>query len=445
MRWVRVQTISVVSIVVTLILGIACVVTIVQGKMQFQALQDATEAYIACENDARQLQDASDFLTEQVRLATMTGAPEHITAYFDEAYGDRQREQAFSDLENRFQGTDAYNSLQAAMSESNELMQTEVYAMRLTCEANDLDPSEWPEIESVPIADEDSRASRDSLTSKARSLVFDAEYEVAKSSINDQADSCIAELTGITRSSQGRATAVFGDSYRKLVVFAVLFVVLTLAMCVLVRRAIVKPLLAFDESVKEGKLFPVRGAGELQMLAKSYNRVFEENEEAQMLIKHQAEHDALTGLLNRGSYDRMLKLYDDGKHDFALILADVDVFKTVNDTYGHAEGDLILKRVANLLQTTFRSIDHICRIGGDEFAVIMVEMTSDLRCTICEKIDFINEELAKPVDSMPKVSLSVGVACSDRENPGESIFKDADKALYRTKESGRCGCAIYGF
>ena len=88
----------------------------------------------------------------------------------------------------------------------------------------------------------------------------------------------------------------------------------------------------------------------------------------------------------------------------------------------------------------------MCRIGGDEFAIIMVEMTSDLQYTISDKIKAVNEELAMAEDGVPAVSLSlmgVGVAFADRENPGESIFKDADKALYRVKENGRNGCDFY--
>ena len=69
-------------------------------------------------------------------------------------------------------------------------------------------------------------------------------------------------------------------------------------------------------------------------------------------------------------------------------LADVDQFKSINDTFGHAVGDQVLKRVSSLLQVAFRSTDFVCRIGGDEFAVIMADVTSDLRYTIQEKIDF---------------------------------------------------------
>ena len=73
----------------------------------------------------------------------------------------------------------------------------------------------------------------------------------------------------------------------------------------------------------------------------------------------------MTGLLNRGTFDSILNLYVKDENNFALILIDVDTFKSINDTYGHAVGDVILKKVADLLTVTFRSIDHICRIGGD--------------------------------------------------------------------------------
>ncbi len=160
-------------------------------------------------------------------------------------------------------------------------------------------------------------------------------------------------------------------------------------------------------------------------------------------MKHQAEHDPLTGALNRGSFDRLLELSEKDGVDFALLLIDVDTFKSVNDTCGHAAGDAILKDVAEQLTTEFRSVDHICRIGGDEFAVIMVNMTSDLAYTIEEKISAINQHLSAPKDGLPAVSLSVGAAFTDRENPAPDLFKDADSALYYTKEHGRHGCNIY--
>lgn len=81
-------------------------------------------------------------------------------------------------------------------------------------------------------------------------------------------------------------------------------------------------------------------------MAETYNKVYLENQEAQMLIRHKAEHDPLTDLLNRGSFEKLLKLHEEGEAPFALIIADVDCFKSVNDTCGHAAGDETLKKVA---------------------------------------------------------------------------------------------------
>ena len=119
----------------------------------------------------------------------------------------------------------------------------------------------------------------------------------------------------------------------------------------------------------------------------------------------------------------------------------MDVFKEVNDTFGHGIGDQILRKVASVLKKQFRNIDY--RIGGDEFAVIMVNSASDKRCTIQKKIEEANEELSNPTDSLPAVSLSVGVAFSDRKNPNGSISNDADTALYYIKEHGRHNCGFY--
>ena len=96
-----------------------------------------------------------------------------------------------------------------------------------------------------------------------------------------------------------------------------------------------------------------------------------------------------------------------------------------------------MKKVSRLLKDAFRSIDYVCRIGGDEFAVVMVDVTSSLQYTVEDKITSINKELAKAEENLPAISLSVGVAFSDRENLGESIFKDADKALYYVKRNSR--------
>ena len=130
--------------------------------------------------------------------------------------------------------------------------------------------------------------------------------------------------------------------------------------------------------------------------------------------------------------------------NIALLIIDIDLFKQFNDLYGHDVGDRVLKKVASLLQHTFRSVDIICRYGGDEFVIIMTRVNSSMSGLVKNKIAHLNEILQHPDDGLPEASLSVGVAFSDRENPEGDIFKDADTALYWVKEAGRKDCRVYG-
>ena len=443
---IKIRKVSAWSIGITILLAVLFLVIAVQGGNEFQVVQDTTNKYILCERAAKNLQDASDYLTEQVRLYAMTGEQPYLDNYFKEVNETRRRDKAVKSLKRYFEGTDPFTSLQKAMDCSENLMNTEYYSMSLVLEAQGIDRETWPEeLQNVKLSSEDSLLTSSEKMKKAGQIVCDDAYQETRKEITDDVSTCMEQLIKITKNRQGRATTIFSDMYLKIEIGISILIALLLVISIMIRRLIVKPLISYNESIQRGEIFPVIGAEELQNLAETYNKVFKENKETQMLIRHQAEHDALTGVFNRGAFEKLLKVHENAKEQspFALILIDVDTFKSVNDTYGHAVGDEILKKVASLLRSAFRSIDFVCRIGGDEFSIIMVEMTTDLAYTIEEKIKAVNEELANPKSGLPAVSLSVGVAFTDRENPGDSLFKDADKALYYIKENGRNGCKIY--
>ncbi len=445
MKRIRIQRVSVASTVLTIVLAIACVVTFVFGYHQFNNLKDASQAYMECEDASDALLRAADYLAEQTRLAVITSDVAYAENYDNEVNVTQRRESAIATLKTRFDGTDAFNSLEAAIKRSYALEDTELRAMRLSLESAGSDPATWPEcVREFELTEAESALSAQDKYNRAIALITTDQYEGVYEEISDSVERCSSSLITQTENAQNHATDVFKDVYSKSEVIVAVFAVMTLASCAVMRHLIVNPLISYNESIQRGEIFPVIGAEELQSLARTYNRVYQENEDNLLLIRHQAEHDGLTNLLNRRSFDRMLELFDDGSHDFALILADVDTFKQVNDTYGHATGDKILQKVSNLLSTTYRSIDHVCRTGGDEFAIIMVEMTSDLAYTIEEKTQAINEQLMNPTDGLPPVSLSVGVAFADREGAAADIYKDADAALYHTKEHGRNGCSVFG-
>lgn len=441
---IKIRSVSDCSIIATVILATLCVVISIFGFRQYTILRSAMQDYISCENAAHKLQEGSDVLTKQVHLAVATGEQKYIDAYFKEANVTKSRESALKDLSALDSNSNAIDSLEQALSASVDLMQTEYYAMRLIEENIGSNSSEWPkELQAVALSDADISLSASDKLYKAQQLVIGPDYEKAKDVISNDVNAAIDSLTKEINNRQEHAAAIFSRIFLLLIICILVFTAMMLLVCLLMRFWIVRPLLTYNNDIENDRLLSINGANELQSLAKTYNRLYQENEERQKLIKHQAEHDPLTDLLNRGSFDRILDLYEKEHNDFALILIDVDTFKGVNDTYGHAVGDVILKKVAHLLTTTFRTIDYVCRIGGDEFAIIMVEMTSDLSYTITEKITEINKQLAISKEDEPAVSLSVGVAFTDRKNPGKNQFIDADSALYYTKEHGKNGCSFY--
>lgn len=441
---IKIRSVSNWSIIATSVLALLCIIISIFGFTQYAILRSAMQDYISCENAAHELQDGSDILTKQVRLAVATSDPKYIDAYFKEANVTKTREKALKKLTSLNVSPKAIDSLKEALSASVNLMQTEYYSMRLVEESIGSAPSTWPrELQDVTLSDADATLSSTEKLYKAQQLVIGTEYENTKDIISTDVNAAISSLTQVINARQNHAANSFTRVFIMIIICVLVFAVMMLLVCLIMRFWIVRPLLTFNHDIEQDNTLSVGGANELQILAKTYNKIYEENEERQRLIKHQADHDPLTDLLNRGSYDRIFDLYTKDNKDFALILLDVDTFKSVNDTYGHATGDIILKKVAHLLTVTFRTIDHICRIGGDEFAIIMVEMTSDLSYTITEKITEINRQLAIADEHTPAVSLSVGVAFTDRPNPGASQFSDADSALYHTKEHGKCGCSFY--
>ena len=235
----------------------------------------------------------------------------------------------------------------------------------LVAEAFQIDDNALPaELVSITLTSEDLRLDTSDKLKKARTMVSDNKYENLKTQITGNVNLCMNELVDLTHSRQEKASAVFERLYWAQELGCFLLLLFLLINSAMIRKLIVRPLICYNKHIAKDELIPPGGAAELQALAETYNNVFQENLETQKLIRHEAEHDAMTDLLNRGSFDKLLLLYHKGQMPFALILADIDDFKSFNDTYGHAVGDEIIKRVAYQLKSSFRSTDYIFRSGN---------------------------------------------------------------------------------
>lgn len=156
-----------------------------------------------------------------------------------------------------------------------------------------------------------------------------------------------------------------------------------------------------------------------------------------------AMRDTLTGLFNRREFkDTLEREYASArrrKGGMALLLLDMDGFKHVNDTYGHAAGDKVLCAVSSCISEVARANDAAARIGGDEFALICPDMSDESSAaTLSQRlIEAINQPINVGVADV-HVGVSIGIVfCSDRVNGYEDMIKQADEAMYIAKQSGR--------
>ncbi|MGH8691583.1 MAG: sensor domain-containing protein, partial [Burkholderiales bacterium] len=174
-----------------------------------------------------------------------------------------------------------------------------------------------------------------------------------------------------------------------------------------------------------------------------------ELEQAQARAQHLADHDALTGLPNRRLLeDRLtqaLALSYRNRKNTAVMFVDLDRFKYINDSLGHAVGDAVLREVAGRLVRQLRVGDTICRIGGDEFVVVLPEAkrSSDV-AHVAQKVI---EQLSQPVTVEERelvVTCSIGIAVyPDDGRDAESLIRNADAAMYHAKELGRANYQFF--
>ncbi|WP_430511799.1 putative bifunctional diguanylate cyclase/phosphodiesterase [Pannonibacter phragmitetus] len=170
---------------------------------------------------------------------------------------------------------------------------------------------------------------------------------------------------------------------------------------------------------------------------------------AEVAVRQTAETDSLTGIANRSvlitALQRTLKGFRSSDRMGALILLDVDHFKSINDTLGHDAGDQVLKTVAKRLRQTLRGEDTVARLGGDEFAVLVTgferEEASEVVANALHKA--LTKEMTAGSRQL-RPGISMGIALFPRDgNTVDELFKNADSALYKTKENGRNGWTLF--
>lgn len=156
-------------------------------------------------------------------------------------------------------------------------------------------------------------------------------------------------------------------------------------------------------------------------------------------ISQLATKDMLTGLGNRAHYsesiNKLISICTRNQDSFGLLIFDLDNFKSVNDRFGHQEGDEVLVAFARVLESCLRDSDHAFRFGGDEFCCLLIDSNAEANKRVADRI---TDAIAKhPLFVQHGVSSSVGATSFKHGDDSNSLFERADKALYRAKQNGK--------
>ena len=446
-RWERIKddglpmlVVNRVMLGVVILISVFLIVTMLQTYHQFLDLSQATEQYIDLQQAANSLRDASDYLTEKVQRFTATGDRTQMDDYFEEVFTTRRRENAVAVMEQGQPDSAALADLRNAMRESVALTEREYYAMRLVVEATGM--KDYPAaLDEVTLSAADAALRPTQMCELARDMVHDDTYFLAKEEIWRSMERSVMALEDATHQVWRDAIVKLRRHIRTVFILILAQVVQIVAMVMMTVRLGIRPVLTAARRIREDSPIPVSGALEFRVLAKSYNKMYDAYKRSIENLNFKASHDALTHVYNREGYDLILSTLD--LHSTTMLLVDADHFKKINDTYGHETGDKVLQRIATALRRCFRSDDYVCRLGGDELAVLMVHADSSLDQLITQKVERVNEMLADSSDGVPAVSVSVGVAHGGDARDAAELYRHADLALYETKENGRAGCSFY--
>ena len=169
-------------------------------------------------------------------------------------------------------------------------------------------------------------------------------------------------------------------------------------------------------------------------------------------LEKRSKTDPLTGLLNKGATEELIRMmllnyYKDNKENSkcALIMIDIDKFKEINDTLGHAKGDRVLAAIGNIIKESFKGKDVAGRIGGDEFMVFLRDIEiKENALLMAERLEKQTAKLIMRPEINSYVSLSIGIAIlPDHGKTFEDLYAAADKALYYVKKRGRANWKLY--
>lgn len=438
---VRLNRLNMLLIGIGLVLVTLMVVAIYQTTRSVSEIVTVTNAYLNNQQTGGMLNNISEGMSEQAMAFVQSGEPGPARSYEGQMNTiNAQLDQFDPETSN---SASAHEAFMKAVDLFRVKCEVEIQAMRLVA-----DTLPQPVFDALPaflqeaeLNEEQQALSPEEKKASAVALLTTEEYKEYESTIETAIDNShrLSSEVGQLQASRTFTRVRRIVSYESL--FVILFVVVAVIALLMNRVLIISPIQKSVDNLDRREPIPVSGCYEMRHMASVYNEVLRDNQKKTEALSYTATHDPLTGVYNRAAFDKMYRMRE--KDTIGIVVVDVDHFKQYNDEFGHDVGDRVLCEAAEALKRNFRNDDHISRIGGDEFCVIMPGASQALGDKIREKFNNINQELAEGNEDLPPITLSAGVAFWDRPNPKGSLFKDADSALLEMKKTRTDHCAVY--
>ena len=426
----------------SLALVVSMIVTTNLTERGYEKINVLTDSYVRCTNDVFAMDETSDFLTSRAREYVAEGIQTSCEAYVTEYSTSKTREKALENVEKYFADTSVAYHLNQALASSNLLADREFYAMRLASVF--YGENKVPVlVQQTALKEEDKALSPEQAKEKAVDLVFGSDYLALKGKIDDSVQTCLSHVISV---SEARKQEV-NDSLKLILTFheiagvALLLIVIGSALTTLF--FVLLPLKHVKVSVEEQREIEPKGSREIRFATNAYNAVFKENERQKSILQYEVSHDTLTGIPNRHDYIANCNMFANANLRF--VIADVDHFKGINDTYGHDIGDMVLSEVARRLSEAFLHHDRVFRIGGDEFVVLVFDASSKRLAQVKDTLNNLNAALQSlhKKKNFPEVSLSFGISHKKSSTTFEEAYRNADRALYTAKKGGGNACMTF--
>lgn len=347
------------------------------------------EEYNVIEEVLNDFLETSDYLTNQVYIFATTKKVEYVDNYFIELTEKQNREIAVQKFKDSITNSKNYLALRRSLKYSDELSDIEIHAMKLICEAEKIDNHY---LHAYQLSEDEMNLSQIQKIYKAYEILFGEVYQQKKNLIQQNNYAVLQEFSKLTKKS-------INENYENLRGMVFKFKILIGVFCffnLIILIVLILYILQF---------------------------------------KKYAETDALTGLCNRYAFQKTCAALCGTKLGVIFMMCDIDLFKKINDIYGHSIGDKTLCEIANHLKSISPERNQVFRVGGDEIVLVLKNEKYENIEAYCKKLDAINEKLLQSNDNRPACSISIGIAFSENGFSKE-LYENADKALYCAKEKG---------